>query len=87
MSQPLEIRVYGSLRNKVRSNQEIELNRPEDLPSVVARIGLSMSSIKLAMVNHRAVDPGHIVQPGDTVALFPSEYPFFADWRDFWPAS
>jgi hypothetical protein len=39
-------------------------------------------SVNLVMVNHRSVLKDSVVWPGDRVAVFPKEYPIFADWAD-----
>jgi len=39
--------------------------------------------VQLVMVNHKAVHTNSTINPGDRIALFPREYPVFADWKDF----
>jgi hypothetical protein len=80
------IRLYGSLVRKGEdTTRSIETSEPMSLPSIISHLGVPVRSVRLAMVNHRAVSSGVIVYPGDRVALFPAEYPFFADWKDYWP--
>ena len=80
------IRLYGSLvckgEDAIRS---IETSEPMSLSSIISHLGVPVRSVRLAMVNHKAVPYSVIVCPGDRVALFPAEYPFFADWKDYWP--
>jgi len=54
------------------------------IDELATQIGLPTSEIKLVMINSRPVHPGAKIEPGDSVALFPKEYPFFADWMECW---
>jgi len=81
------LRLYGSLRSSgPHGTQTVEVTGPMTLSAFINRIGLDRASVRVAMINHRAVLFDAPVAPGDSVALFPSEYPFFADWKDFWPS-
>ena len=81
----VQVRLYGSLRKKVLEKQaEIQMDAPVSLPALIKSLGLPLSSIKMAMVNHKAVASDTMIHPGDSIALFPAEYPFFADWKSFW---
>lgn len=62
---------------------EIPLAAPLPLAEVLDRLGLPPEKVQVALVNHRAVPREGLVQPGDRVALFPPEYAFFPDWKDF----
>ena len=35
------------------------------------------------MINHRAAAVDTTVRAGDRIALFPGEYPIFADWHTY----
>ena len=84
MQKNIEIVAYGSLERTLSQSSHLPvMNRPEPLRSLLERIGIPPGSIQLAMVNHRAAHPETIVSPGDRVALFPPEYPIFADWMGF----
>ena len=81
----VEVRLYGSLQQKGLEKQaEIQINSPVSLPTFIKDLGLPITSIKMAMVNHKAVASDTMIHPGDSIALFPAEYPFFADWKSFW---
>ena len=82
----VKIRLYGSLvRIGEDATRSITISEPMKLSSIISLIGVPARSVRLAMVNHRAVTSDAIINPGDRVALFPAEYPFFADWKDYWP--
>lgn len=85
MSSPAFIHLYGSLRKNTASSaagpMETDLETPLPLMDLIQKLGISPDLIQLAMVNHKPVRPDSKVSPGDRVALFPLEYPFFADWR------
>lgn len=81
----MELKLYGSLRDL--SIKLPDLERQANLPlwKLLQLLELPAGSVSISMVNHRAVTLESIVQPTDRVALFPKEYPFFADWNDFRP--
>ena len=87
MSTPAFIHLYGSLRKNTASSAagplETDLETPTPLLDVIRKMGISPDLIQLVMVNHRPVRPDTSVKPGDRVALFPLEYPFFADWKEY----
>jgi len=62
---------------------ELDLEVPSPLSAVLNLLPIQSDNVQLAMVNHRAVDRDHMIHPGDRVSLFPKEYPFFSDWKDF----
>lgn len=77
--------VYGSLRKNSDGLSsgwlvELHLGGPAPLAEVLKKLEVAPDSLQLAMVNHRAVPVTTIIKPGDRVALFPREYPIFADW-------
>jgi len=78
--------LFGSLRDGLLDpcDHPIQLNleAPSPLSEVLSLLPIPSDEVQLAMVNHRAVYRDHIIYPGDRVALFPKEYPFFADWKD-----
>ena len=79
----MKLRLYGSLKKKYNS---IEYRLEETMPVLefVKKLNIPREEIKLVMVNHRPVLPDSPVEPDDAVALFPMEYVFFADWKDYW---
>lgn len=82
-----KILMFGSLAEEGAkvSPQEIycALEDPLPLERLLDILNIDRKCIQLAMVNHRAVDLGHLIRPGDRVALFPPQYPVFSDWKDF----
>jgi len=50
------------------------------LVQLLEELDIEPDLVQLAMVKHRAVPKSAIVRPGDRIALFPKEYPIFADW-------
>lgn len=79
--QGIDVRVYGSLQQAVK--QGLVLDTELQVSELIEQLGISRELVQLVMVNHRAVAANAIVRPGDRVALFPQEYPVFADWKDF----
>jgi molybdopterin converting factor small subunit len=61
----------------------LELEAPTPLCKVLDLLPIPSERVQLVMVNHRAVSRDHVINPGDRVSLFPKEYPFFPDWKDF----
>jgi hypothetical protein len=86
MKNPTEIFLFGSLNEKPGEGQtpniRLDLEQPIPLPRLLNHLQIQPGRVQLTMVNHRAVPPGHLVLPGDRVALFPREYAIFADWKN-----
>ena len=86
MSAPALVHLYGSLRKldlaPPGSPLEADLNTPLPLLTVIEKLGISPDRVQLVMVNNHSVSQESLVKPGDRVALFPKEYPIFADWKD-----
>ncbi len=78
--------LFGSLsgdRAGPRSPQiQYSLNDPIPLRDLLDLLQIHPDRVQLVMVNHGAVAPDHVIQPGDRVALFPREYAIFADWKN-----
>ena len=55
---------------------------PTPLLQIIGDLNIPEMQVQLIMVNHRAVSRETLVYPGDRLALFPSEYPIFADWKN-----
>lgn len=86
-TETIDIRLYGSLsRSSGQLESKLALSEPTTLDSVIRQLGISRQLVRLAMVNHRAASCDAPIRSGDSIALFPAEYPFFADWKDFWPS-
>ncbi len=81
-----EVYLYGSLRRgpgeSIASPVLDNLDEPISLGELIHRLHIQPDQVQLAMVNHRAVSPDHVIQPGDRVSLFPREYAIFADWKN-----
>ena len=85
MESPVRVFAYGSLRtnlgvSSLRVFLKLYLAYPVQLVNVLKELDIAPDSVQLAMVNHRAVPKTGIIRPGDRIALFPKEYPIFADW-------
>ncbi|MCX5913678.1 MAG: MoaD/ThiS family protein [Deltaproteobacteria bacterium] len=82
-----EVYLYGSLRRgpgeSIASPVLDNLDEPISLGKLIHRLQIQPDQVQLAMVNHRAVSPDHMIQPGDRVSIFPREYAIFADWKNF----
>jgi len=81
-----EVYLYGSLRRgpgeSIASPVLDNLDEPISLGELIHRLHIQPDQVQLAMVNHRAVSPDHVIQPGDRVSIFPREYAIFADWKN-----
>jgi molybdopterin converting factor small subunit len=84
-----EVYLYGSLRRGPDESVDApfldNLSEPISLGELIHRLRIQPDHVQLAMVNHRAVSPDHVIQPGDRVSLFPREYAIFADWKNLRP--
>jgi hypothetical protein len=78
--------LYGSLRKFAKGESddtmEVELMEASSISGFFKRFNIPEERVQLVMINHRAVSRGSVIHPGDRVALFPREYPIFADWND-----
>lgn len=87
MSAVTEVYLFGSLSRESEENGarpiQYVLHAPIPLRDLFHCLGISSGRVQLAMVNYRAVSLDHVIHPGDRIALFPKEYPIFADWKDF----
>ena len=87
MKSDIEIHLYGSLRNMGKKNDEftIRTNLESEAPMVdiLKQLKIPLNLVQLVMVNHKAVHMDSTIYQGDRVALFPREYPIFADWKDY----
>ena len=86
-SGPIEIHFLGSLAKKRGAAEgrhaQLTLEGPTPLDKVLRLLSLERGEVQMAMVNHRAVALDLLIRPGDRLALFPKEYPLFADWAEF----
>ena len=83
----IEVHCFGSLGAALpaakKSPISLSLGEPTPLPTVLERLDIPKGLVQLVMVNHRAVSRETLIHPEDRVALFPREYPFFVDWKDY----
>jgi molybdopterin converting factor small subunit len=83
----IHVYLFGSLLNGLADHCnhpiQLELKTPSPLCEVLDLLPIPVAKVQVAMVNHSAVSRDHVVHPGDRVALFPREYAFFPDWKDF----
>lgn len=81
------IYLFGSLLNDsldpCHQPIHLELETPTPLFEVLDLLPIRTDKVQLVMINHRAVGRDHVIHPGDRVSLFPKDYPFFPDWKDF----
>jgi len=82
-----EVYLYGSLRRgpgeSIASPVLDNLDEPICLGELIHRLHIQPDQVQLVMVNHRAISPDHVIQPGDRVSIFPREYAIFPDWKNF----
>jgi len=83
----IQVHCFGSLGAALpgtkKSPISLSLGKPTPLPTVLERLDIPKGLVQLVMVNHRAVSRETLIHPHDRVALFPREYPFFVDWKDY----
>lgn len=86
MQKAIDLHLFGSLRKYANAcgtvDGRIDSESPVVLGDLLRRFGIPAGEIQIVMVNHRAVGGAVTIQPGDRLALFPREYPFFVDWKD-----
>jgi hypothetical protein len=82
-----EVYLFGSLLNGSADLRDcpipLDLEAPTPICEVLNLLTIPVGKVQVVMVNHKAVCWDHMIYPGDRVSLFPREYPFFADWKDF----
>ena len=82
----VDVFLFGSLAAKMGEHGEfhadLPLQSPAPISDVLRLLALPLEKINLVMVNHRSVPKDSLVSEGDRVAVFPKEYPIFADWVD-----
>ena len=87
MNTELQIHLFGSLRKVVADKEDLpirlHLDAPKPLHDVLKTCRIPKHEVQLVMVNHKAVPMDVSIHPGDRLALFAREYPFFPDWNDF----
>ena len=87
MKSDIQIHLYGSLRKMGKKNDgfviQTVLESEASLVDILNKLKIPFNMVQLVMVNHKAVQMDSTIYPGDRIALFPREYPIFADWKDF----
>ena len=83
------VHLFGPLHKTTGSwskgGLNLMLENPTPLIQIIKDLEIAEERVQLAMVNHRAVPKDTLVFPGDRLALFPSEYPIIADWKNLRP--
>jgi hypothetical protein len=86
MKHQTQVILFGSLRKRLVDRDDhpvqLDLETPTGFHEVLSDLEIPIGEVQLLMVNHRAVPMDSTIQPGDRLALFPREYPFFYDWND-----
>ena len=87
MKSDIQIHLYGSLRNMRKKHDGFVIQKvlesEASLVDILKELKIPLDMVQLIMVNHKAVHMDSTIYPGDRIALFPGEYPIFADWKDF----
>lgn len=84
----VDVILFGSLATNMGQGRDGEchadlpLLSPAPISEILRLLGIPLENVNLVMVNHRSVLKDSVVWPGDRVAVFPKEYPIFADWVD-----
>ncbi len=82
-----QVYLFGSLLSGSADPRDcpiqLDLEAPTPACEVLNLLTIPVGKVQVVMVNHKAVYLDHMIYPGDRVSLFPREYPFFADWKDF----
>ena len=82
----VDVFLFGSLATNMGQGGEchadLPLQSPAPIPEILRLLGIPLENVNLVMVNHRSVLKDSVVWLGDRVAVFPKEYPIFADWAD-----
>jgi hypothetical protein len=82
-----QVYLFGSLLKGAADPRncpiQLDLEAPTPVFEVLHLLAIPVGRVQVVMVNHKAVYWDHVICPGDRVSLFPREYPFFADWKDF----
>ncbi|MDZ7761521.1 MAG: hypothetical protein U5L00_14860 [Desulfovermiculus sp.] len=83
----VEVYAYGTLQPVFKDTRDrLEDVHPDaqlPLTELLHRLDISRDQVQLVMLNHRPAAMDAIVSSGDRVALFPPEYPIFADWKHY----
>ena len=81
-----QIHLFGSLKKKLGDLYDfpiqLDIKSPTSLGDILISLKIPPDIVQLAMVNNRSVTKDATINPGDRLALFPREYPIFADWKD-----
>ncbi|MDZ7761525.1 MAG: hypothetical protein U5L00_14880 [Desulfovermiculus sp.] len=85
--QQIEVYAYGSLQPVLKDSRNWLEDALSDahlpLIELLHRLDITQGQVQLVMLNHCPAAMDAVVRSGDRVALFPPEYPIFADWKDY----
>ena len=80
----VDVFLFGSLATNLGRHGEchvdLPLQSPAPISDILSLLGISLEEVNLVMVNHKSVPRDSLVSEGDRVAVFPKDYPIFADW-------
>lgn len=83
----IEIQTYGSLQQELNNASKVSRELPVrdelSLSDLLNELNIPQDRVQLVMLNNRPAKMDARVRTGDRVALFPGEYPVFADWKDY----
>jgi len=87
MERETRVFVYGSLQKMFadQKHNPLRLRLTAEVPmlDVLKNLDIDADKVQLAMVNRRSAARDCRIKPGDRLALFPREYPIFADWKNY----
>jgi len=77
----IEFQAFGSLQSQAFQNGVQHLGSGDacSVDDLLKKLDISRKYVQLVMINHRPVGMDAVIRSGDRVALFPQEYPIFAD--------
>jgi hypothetical protein len=84
----VDVFLFGSLGTNTGQGRggecraDLPLQSPAPISDVLRLLGIPLEKLNLVMVNHRSVPKESVICGGDRMAVFPKEYPIFADWVD-----
>ncbi len=81
----IEFQAFGSLQSQAPQNgvQHLVSGDACSVDDLLKKLDISRKYVQLVMINHRPVGVDAVIRSGDRVALFPQEYPIFADWNGY----
>jgi len=79
----LSLRITGGKNGEHGEfHPDLPLQSPSPISDILRLLGIPLEKVNLVMVNHRSVPKDSLVCERGRLAVFPKEYPIFADWAD-----